>query len=271
MVYSVLITVAMTGDNFLSVDFSKTFQISTKQAGVNARVIRFIGSNESIDRDGDTIAVDGWDVSDYMKNPIVLYGHDSGSLPVAKTTNITIDTRSRALLFDIAFPTIEDLSTNPATPSDHALRVDAIYNMAKAGILNAVSVGFKGIDYEPSATGRNYKKQKLYEISIVPIPANPEAVAVLRSAGISDLTIKGVMPMETKAGARLSAASKEKLNYFRNKCNDLVKEMDEFMSDPNVNEEEGTNASPPELPKSAKADNIVITLIDKPSSAKEEK
>jgi HK97 family phage prohead protease len=254
----------------MSVDFLRTFQITTKQAGVNARTIRFIGSNESIDRDGDTIAVDGWDVGDYMKNPVVLYGHDSGGLPVAKTTNITIDSRQRALMFDIAFPTIEELSTNPATPSDHALRVDAIYNMAKAGILNAVSVGFKGIDYEPTATGRNYKKQKLYEISIVPIPANPEAVAVLRSAGISDLTIKG-LNMETKAGARLSAASKEKLNYFRNKCNDLVKEMDEFMSDPNVNEEESTNASPPESPKAAKADNIVITLIEKNSTAKEEK
>lgn len=252
----------------MSVDFSRTFQITTKQAGVNARTIRFIGSNESLDRDGDTIAFDGWDFVDYMKNPIVLYGHDGP--PVAQTTNLVLDSRKRAVLFDIAFPTIEELSTNPATPSSHALFADAVYNMARIGMLNAVSVGFKGLDYEPTATGRNYKKQKLYEISIVPIPANSEAVAVLRAAGISDLTIKG-LNMETKAGARLSAASKEKLNYFRNKCNDLVKEMDEFMSDPNVNEEESTNASPPESPKAAKADNIVLTLIEKNSTAKEEK
>lgn len=166
-----------------------------KSAPVQGRVIRFIGSDESLDRDGDTISVDGWDVSAYMKNPVVIYGHDYSSLPIARTVSVTPDKRARQLIFDIKFPTIEELSSNPATPSEHALRVDAIYNMAKAGILNTVSVGFRGIDYEATPTGRAYKKQELMEISIVPIPANPNAVAIMRAAKVPDAVMKGVFTM----------------------------------------------------------------------------
>jgi hypothetical protein len=250
--------------------------ISTKSASLAARTIRFIGSNEALDRDGDTISVAGWDVSSYLQNPIVLYGHDPSSLPIAKTTNLVIDTRAKQLIFDVTFPSIEEMSSNPKTPSEHALRVDAIYNMAKAGILNAVSVGFKGEDYEPTATGRKYNRQKLYELSIVPIPSNPEAVAIMRSAGIADLTIKGLnMDIETKSGARLSAASKERIAKIRAKCNDLIKDMDDFEkgvdNEPNVNEEEtanGTESKP--TPKAAKADDIVFTLVEKASPAQGE-
>jgi HK97 family phage prohead protease len=187
----------MTGD-ILMATVEKLYNLSTKSSPVGNRIIRFIGSDESVDRDGDMISIDGWDISSYMKNPVVLFGHDSHALPIAKTISVTADKRARQLLFDIQFPTIEEISTNPATPSDHALKVDAIYNMAKAGILNTVSVGFRGIEYDATSTGRAYKRQELMEISIVPIPANPNAVAILRAAGATDTVIKGVTIMADK-------------------------------------------------------------------------
>jgi len=203
----------------------KSINLSMKSAPIQGRIIRFIGSDESLDRDGDTISIDGWDVSAYMKNPVVIYGHDYSSLPIARTVSVTPDKRTRQLLFDIKFPTIEELSSNPATPSEHALRVDAIYNMAKAGILNTVSVGFRGIEYDATATGRAYKRQELMEISLVPIPANPNAVAIMRAANVSDVIMKGVFTMETKGNKKLSKESRaylaERVDALSKMCDDL--------------------------------------------------
>jgi len=239
------------------------------------RTIRFIGSDESIDRDGDTIALDGWDIKNYMANPVALYGHNSLGFPVGKTQSITIDKRSGKMFFDISFPTIEELSSNPKTPSEQALTVDAIYCMAKAGLLNAVSVGFRGLEYEPIATGRAYKKQELIEISIVPVPANPNALAVLRSANTQETVIKGLnMDIQEKSGARLSAKSKERLARIRAKCNDVMKELDDFENEPNVNEEEQgaqtapSNNIPPEKSAEAPQAKAYFTFVEKNSTDK---
>lgn len=256
---------------------ARSVTISTKSAALAGRVIRFIGSDESIDRDGDTISIDGWDVSAYMKNPIVLFGHDYYNLPIGKTISVTADKRARQLLFDISFPTIEELSTNPATPSEHALKVDAIYNMAKAGILNTVSVGFRGIDYEPTATGRAYKRQELMEISIVPVPANPNAVAILRAAGASETVIKGVtMPtVETKANKRLSKESQsyiaERVAALDKACQELKAfiadepeaepEADDKVGNPTVGEEIGADAN-----EQQPAKEYVIEIVEKAST-----
>ncbi len=220
-------------------DVRKSFNISTKSNSLANRVIRFIGSDESIDRDGDTISIDGWDVGAYMKNPVVLFGHNNTDLPIAKTISVTADKRARQLLFDIQFPTIEELSSNAATPSQHALKVDAIYNMAKAGILNTVSVGFRGIEYDATATGRAYTRQELMEISIVPIPANPNAVAILRAAGASDLVIKGVTTMETKGNKKLSKESRAYLAERIGALDKACQELKTFIADDPEDSEEG--------------------------------
>lgn len=249
----------------------KQFSVQTKQS--SGRVIRFIGSDESVDRDGDIISIDGWDVSNYLKNPVVVYGHNYNDLPIGKAV-VTIDKRARQLLFDIKFPSIEELSSDPKNPSEHALRVDAIYNMAKAGILNTVSVGFRGLEYEPTATGRNYTRQELMEVSIVPVPANPNAVAVLRAAGAIESVIKGVT-MEIKAGKRLSKESRESLKGCHKSIiaaaetllafigPDDEEDVDETekTGDPNVGEEIGSDVNTPQPEKS-----YVIDIVEKDSA-----
>lgn len=256
----------------------KNLSISTKS--VSDRVVRFIGSDESIDRDGDTISIDGWEIGNYMKNPVVLFGHDYSDLPIGKTVSVTPDKRTRQLMFDIKFPTIEELSSNPDTPSEHALRVDAIYNMAKAGILNTVSVGFRGLDYEQTATGRAYKRQELMEISIVPVPANPNAVAVLRSAKVAEAIIKGVMTMQTqvKAGKKLSKESREALKGCHGAMAKALEDLKNFIGEdepetgeeddkagtPNVGEEIGTDVNEQQPEK-----QFVIDIVEKASTKKE--
>ena len=255
---------------------SKPFSVTSKAVNDSSRVIRFVGSDESIDRDGDTISLDGWDVGNYMKNPVVLFGHNYNDLPVARAISVTADKRARQLIFDVKFPTIEELSTNPETPSEHALKVDAIYNLAKAGFLNTVSVGFRGLEYEATATGRAYSRQELMEISIVPVPANPNAVAIMRTAGVLETVLKGVF-MQIKAGKKLSKETREILKGCHGAIEKAVNELKSFIGDddiepdgdpddktgaPVVGEEIGTDVNDQQPPKK----EFVIDIVEKSST-----
>ena len=60
--------------------------------------------------------------------------------------------------------------------------------MVKEGIINTVSVGFLPLERD----GNTFTKQELLEISFVNVPANPEAIGLAYSKGISDSTMKEV-------------------------------------------------------------------------------
>jgi hypothetical protein len=67
------------------------------------------------------------------------------------------------------------------------------YRLYREGFMNAVSVGFQPTEYTMAADrkwGINYIKQSLLEYSAVPVPANPDALAVARSKGINLLPMK---------------------------------------------------------------------------------
>ena len=194
----------------------KQYRVQIKQVGDEPdRTLRFIGSDESVDRDGDIIDVAGWDTDDYMKNPVVLWAHNRGAMdlpPIGKTVNLNKDIKNKQLVFDIKFPTLAELSTDAQNASDHAKFVDTIYNMCKNNYLNAVSVGFRGLEYKQRdddaamelpewQRGTHYMEQELFEISICPVPANPNALQTAKSKGlIDDYTIKSFFYTKTQKG-----------------------------------------------------------------------
>ena len=47
------------------------------------RTKRFCFSDGSVDRMGDTIAPDGWDLADFNRNSVALWAHDSSAPPSA--------------------------------------------------------------------------------------------------------------------------------------------------------------------------------------------
>ena len=70
---------------------------------------------------------------------------------------------------------------------------DVIYKLIVGGFVNAVSVGFLPIEYsfvenDPDrGWGIDFKRQELLEISVVPVPANQNALlAQARSLGLRD-------------------------------------------------------------------------------------
>lgn len=154
----------------------KDFLPEIKAVDDTAHTIQFRITTGTRDRDRDTINPAGWDIADYLKNPIVLFAHDYASLPIAKAISVTTDANGLVALDEF-------------TPADLNPFGDCVYRMVKAGFLNATSVGFRPMEwvYNEDVRGVDFSRQALLEHSIVPIPANAEALVEARSAGI-DLT-----------------------------------------------------------------------------------
>jgi len=138
---------------------------------------RFCFSDGSVDRMGDTIDPEGWDITDYAANPVALWAHNSMQPPIGRSYEVAV--KGARLMGDIEFigPEIYPFA-------------ETIFQMVANGFLNAVSVGFLPVEYsfvenDPErGWGIDFKRQQLLEISLCPIPANPNALAEARAKGI---------------------------------------------------------------------------------------
>jgi HK97 family phage prohead protease len=142
--------------------------------------LEFVLSDATVDRYGDVIEPAGWDLRWFKQNPIALFGHDN-AFPIGRWENIRVE--GGKLVAKLAF-----------AAEGTSARIDEMRKLVEQGILRAVSVGFKPVEYEaldPKRPGRGqrYKKQELLETSLVSVPANPAALAVAKSLQISDDTL----------------------------------------------------------------------------------
>ena len=135
-------------------------------------------SDETPDRMDDVILSDGWQLDNFKKNPIALFGHRS-DFPIGKWKDLrVVDKQLRG-----------QLELAPKGTSD---RIDEIRKLVEADILRAVSVGFRPLESRPreeSDWGSFFTKCELVETSLVSVPANPNALAVAKSLKISPATI----------------------------------------------------------------------------------
>ena len=164
---------------------NKILNFDIKQIGEESdRTLRFVGSDETPDRDNDIIEVTGWKLDNYLKNPVFQWSHGYGDPPIGKAVNVIIDAVSKKLIFDIKFATAEEY-----------LFADTIYKLYKGGYLSATSVGFRGIKHKTRdeeevlnmpewQRGRRYMEQELLELSGCSVPSNPNALMMAKSAGI---------------------------------------------------------------------------------------
>lgn len=150
----------------------KSFSKGLQSVNDALRQITFVASSETVDRYGDTMRIAGIDTTNYEKNPVVLAFHDSGSLPVGKAVAIQKTANPPQLLITVQFATADE---NP--------EADKVYRCYKSGILSAVSIGFMPgetelrTDENGRVCGMDFLTSELLELSCVPVPANPEALA----------------------------------------------------------------------------------------------
>lgn len=154
-----------------------------------SRLIEFVITDETIDRYSDIVKADGWDVSDYENNPVVLWAHSHYDPPVGKSVSLDVLKKQKQIR-----------SVTEFTPRDLNPFGYMIYEMYRQKFMNAVSVGFlprewtwvsHDTDAERSRRGGiDYLKQSLLEYSAVPVPANPNALQLAASKGIDTAPMK---------------------------------------------------------------------------------
>lgn len=144
----------------------------------DSRTVTFIFSDESVDLYGDTISARGWEWAAFENNPVALFGHDPSKpeYVVGRAKNLRVE--GNRLVGDIEFM---EASINPTA--------EVVFQMVKGRFLNAVSVGFMPLEWVATKDksrpgGIDFKRQSLMEISIVPLPANQNALVQARAAGI---------------------------------------------------------------------------------------
>lgn len=131
-------------------------------------------TTEAVDRYGDSIKLDGWNLKNYMNNPVVLWGHDYWKLPVGVTTELEV--KDGKLIARGYFASAE---MNP-----EAQYVRRLYD---AGLMRASSVGLLVLKRE----GNDIVEAELLEWSFVTVPANPEALTL--AADSLDMAPKAVL------------------------------------------------------------------------------
>lgn len=211
----------------------KTYATAIKQLEGDTRQMHFLISTDSVDRDNDILDPKGWQLDRYKTNPIIAWAHDYKSLPVAKCVSIA--------------QTPKGLEATAEFPAKGIYPfADTVYDMLKGGFLNATSVGFTPIDYEQAhdRKGFNFKKQELTEFSIVPIPANPDALVQQRAVGLPDAQVRSWCKAITDWASAQQPAALKALDEWKARAGVTLSgtevELAEFEKDYLIESEEGT-------------------------------
>lgn len=141
---------------------------ASDNAGKPGDAIRFIASTSDVARDNMIVDAKGWELENFKRNPVFQWAHNYSEPPIGKVTNIEIDGDN--LMADVVFDQDDEF----------AQKIERKY---RAGLLNAVSVGFDIITMEPPKGDAPMRstKQELLELSAVPVPADPGALSQLQS------------------------------------------------------------------------------------------
>lgn len=148
-----------------------------------------------VDRGGDIINKDAWNVDNFKKNAIILFNHDKNQ-PIGKA--IAVEPREEGLY-------IKAKISGSADPG-----ISKVRDLIKEGVLNAFSVGFDSTNETKSADGYNeIKAAELFEVSVVSIPMNQDSLfSTTKLYDIDSVRTKAVEAYEAENGPS-SKASKD--------------------------------------------------------------
>lgn len=165
----------------------KDFDLEIRSINEESRSLRMIASTPARDSYGDVLRP-FWNLSHFNKNPVVLFAHNRGARSPAELIPVGFskdhEVNGEQLEFE---PTFTDDQANP--------NAERVWQGIKQKVLRAASVGFrpgKIVREEDDKgvvtyfVGTKDQPNILKEISIVPIGANHEAVA-LDADGASDI------------------------------------------------------------------------------------
>jgi phage head maturation protease len=140
------------------------------------RTIDVVFSDYSLDSFNTRFDQNGWDFGRFIKNPVILAGHDDRKFVVARGLPETISVRNQESRMTIQFP---DEGVNPDS--------DIAFDLYADGFMRGLSVRFNPLKWEDTDETdgqgdrirvRIFRRQVLEEVSLVAIPSNENALSV---------------------------------------------------------------------------------------------
>lgn len=202
-----------------------------------------VASSELEDRQGEVVKADGWSLKNFKNNPILLWMHDH-TKPLGKASRVWVDKTASQLKFK-------------GMISDATEWGRAALQLIDEGILNSFSVGFRPLEMD----GNTITKAELFEISLVTVPANPEARLLaaksLENAGFENDIIKEFTGDKDEIIAELT----QKLEQAEEKANKALE-----MAESAVKGLEHLNpqrSKPSTTPKHLELSKVIVKAADR--------
>jgi len=161
------------------------------------RIIRGVATTPNPDRVGDIVEPLGVQ----FKNPMPLLHQHDHTRPVG---TVTFDKPTKnGITFEARLPKIEE-------PGPLRDRVETAWGEIKAGLVRAVSIGFRALEYAfLDGGGIRFTETEVLELSLVSVPANADAmISTIKSIDAPLLAATGKEPKATDRPVRPGAAGK---------------------------------------------------------------
>lgn len=160
--------------------------LSVKSVDDDQRIITGVATTPSVDRMGDVI--DSLGVR--FTNPLALLHQHDSDRPVG-TVKFNKPTKD-GVTFEARLPKIAE-----AGPLKD--RVDTAWGEVKAGLIRAVSIGFRALEYSFIENGGiHFKEIEVYELSLVSVPAQADAkIETIKSIDAPQLAATGKQPKDS--------------------------------------------------------------------------
>ena len=172
----------------------KNFNIQIKGVDESKNQIRAVFSTGAVDRHGEIVDQKGWDLTEFKKNPVVLFAHDHSKAAIGQVVEIGLNAEGN--LEGVIQFAVEE---NP--------EAKVIFQLYKGRYMRALSAGFINDEYVVDQQNETVTltKNRLLEESCVNVPANSEALA----KGLTDGSVKEATEDDEPAILEIAAEVKE--------------------------------------------------------------
>jgi len=153
--------------------YQKSIYFQLKGVDEANRIIEGVFSTPAEDRHGEIVDQAGWNLKEYLLNPVILFGHDHDRPSIGKAIELSVT--PAGLEGKIQF-------------AETAFALD-IFSLYKGGYMSAFSCGFRNETYEYNTETDEIilRENTLYEISCVNVPANAYALAKSKGLELKEL------------------------------------------------------------------------------------
>jgi len=183
-------------------------KLGTKVVSVNEETyeIDFIFSTGDTDRHDEIIDQKGWKLTEFLSNPVVLFAHDQHNPAVGKVVSVSMENGQ--------------LEGRVKFAAEEYPFAKVLFNLYKNGFMRAVSVGFMNLKYSFDEAKEQLilLENELYELSLVNVPANAQALA--KCAGMD------IEPLEKRLA---DMDAKRRVEFVEEKSDDIEKMVSEIL------------------------------------------